>query len=306
MPRHWTRQFSYVTGVPRDAAVGAVALVSDELAAGQIEHTVPMIWSGGRWLRASAERLDFTTVSMAVVPTPLRQAVYLGLHGNVFFIGAGDEHEEVIDTPDGAPERLGMMRGLRTIAGQLYAVGMRRQVYRRDNINLWTDLGTSARPRPEDDTVRSFEAIDGFEPSEIYAVGREGEIWQFDGRIWHQAASPTNVVLTGVCCGGDGVAYACGRLGILLRGRGDRWEIVQHEVTSQDFWGIAWLDGRLYLATSYQIFHFENDILTPVAFGTDTPRSCFHVQASAEGNVLWSIGAKDVMAFDGASWTRID
>jgi hypothetical protein len=38
--------------------------------------------------------------------------------------------------------------------------------------------------------------------------------------------------------------------------------------------------------------------------GVDTPDTYFKLSAMQEA--MWSVGAKDVMAFDGASWMRID
>jgi hypothetical protein len=52
------------------------------------------------------------------------------------------------------------------------------------------------------------------------------------------------------------------------------------------------------------VYRLEGDRLKPVGFGKDLPRTCFHL--SAADGVMWSIGAKDLMAFDGKSWTRID
>jgi hypothetical protein len=46
----------------------------------------------------------------------------------------------------------------------------------------------------------------------------------------------------------------------------------------------------------------ENEIV-PVDFGEDRPQSAYHLTTCEEA--LWSIGAKDIMAFDGAVWRRI-
>ena len=35
-----------------------------------------------------------------------------------------------------------------------------------------------------------------------------------------------------------------------------------------------------------------------------SPKTCYRL--SADDGVLWSIGAKDVLAFDGKTWTRIN
>jgi hypothetical protein len=52
------------------------------------------------------------------------------------------------------------------------------------------------------------------------------------------------------------------------------------------------------------VFRLDGDRLARVDFGEDKPSSYFAL-SSADG-ILWSIGPKDIMAFDGQLWTRID
>ena len=146
--------------------------------------------------------------------------------------------------------------------------------------------------------------MDGFSEEDIYAVGWDGAIWRYDGHAWTQADSPTNIVLTDVCCGGDGNVYACARLGLLLRGRGDRWSVIEHNSMEDDIWSMNWFQGRLYLSTMQELFILDKDVLEAVDMGDDPPDTCHKV--SSAGGVLWSVGAKDVMAFDGTNWTRIE
>src|SRR5262249_53269381 len=142
-----------------------------------------------------------------------------------------------------------------------------------------------------DTSVVSFEAIDGFDATEIYAVGRRGEIWQYDGKLWAKLDSPTNMILTNVCCAGDGEVYACGRLGTLLRGRHQRWEPIEHEGTKEDFWGIAWFNSQLYLATLRAVFLLQGDKLRRIEMGEDGAGSFYHL-SSIEGE-LWSVGPRE-------------
>src|SRR5262249_11807282 len=155
-----------------------------------------------------------------------------------------------------------------------------------------------------DHKVVSFEAIDGFSTDEIYAAGRNGEIWRHDGSRWNRLDSPTDMILTNVCCAGDDNVYVCGRNGTLLRGRDDRWHMIEQQVTNEDFWGLVWYEEKLYLSTVHFVYTFAEGVLEPVDFGADVPRTCF--QLSAADGVLWSIGAKDVMSYDGNRWTRVD
>ncbi|QDH70347.1 hypothetical protein [Marilutibacter alkalisoli] len=181
---------------------------------------------------------------------------------------------------------------------------MNRQVWRRDDAQQWVSLDQGAKPVDGHKEVVGFEAVDGFSESDIYAVGWNGEIWQFDGKAWSQKESPTPLVLTRVLCAGDGAVYASGRKGLLLRGCGNAWEIIDHQSMIDDIWDLAWYREELYLSTMHGLFALDGDKLLPVDFGDDTPDSC-HRLSVADG-VLWSIGGKDIMAFDGAQWKRID
>jgi hypothetical protein len=301
---HWTKNFSCVTGVTRGDNIGAFAMVNNGLSSQQIEHTVPVIYANGEWGTPDVDELKFTTVSMAMTFNPIRQAVYLGLHGNIFFVGSGDEHEEVIESITCSPSQIGMMRALKEIDGELYATGMRRQVYKRLEPNHWEHVGKQITTTDPVSLVTSFEAIDGFSRDDLYAVGRLGEIWHYDGKQWERLPSPTNVILTGVHCASDGFVYICGRTGVVLKGRGSRWQAVDNSVTKADFWSVTSFNKRIFLSTMFEVLELTDKGLEIVNFGKDRPGSFFHLSVGPDS--MWSVGAKDVMTFDGKQWTRID
>jgi hypothetical protein len=180
---------------------------------------------------------------------------------------------------------------------------MMRQVYRRDGEHSWTAIDRGMRASRKS-RVCGFEAIDGFSKKEVYAAGYRGEIWRYDGKTWRQVDSPTEYLLSNLLCAGDETAYACGQNGLLLRGRRDRWEIVEHSSTKQDLWGLAWYQGKLYLSSTRQIFTLKKGKLETIRTGKDNPLTAYHL--SARDGLLWSIGAKDVMSFNGKKWVRID
>lgn len=303
MTGKWTDDFSFVTGAVRSSGAGLLAAVSDDAVEARTNHTFFLIWENGEWDGLEAPK-PWGTVGMCVCEHPRRETIALGSGGQVLCVGDGDVHEEMIEPGGDPPGERPTMRGIRCIDGKAYAVGMNRRAYRRDDANKWVSIDQGARPPSDSRAVVGFEAVDGFTQSDIYAVGWDGEIWHFDGARWTQVDSPTNVVFSDVCCAEDGFTYACARAGIIVRGRGNEWQIIDHQLSGTDFWGAAWYDGKLYLSTTKELFTLQDDNLNPVAFGTDSPGSCFHL--SAGHGVLWSIGAKDVMVFDGQNWTRID
>lgn len=303
MPDHWTDQFSFVTGAVRYADLAYLALVSDKQAKDRVPHSFFTVWDAGTW-RGDSKAIPWDTVSMCICKHPLEQCLALGPYGQVRCMGSGDVHDEQIGSGIDSPRSRGPLRAIRSIGGKAYAVGMNRQVYRRDDANAWTSADRGTRPLAEDKKVVGFESVGGFSEAEIYAAGWDGAIWRYDGTQWFEIDSPTNLILTSVCCAGDGNVYLAGQMGTLIRGRNQSWDVVEHEGTLAEIWGLAWFRDQLYLSTSKAVYVLVNDRLVPVDFGDDIPPTCFHLTATDQA--LWSIGAKDVMAFDGNRWVRID
>ena len=301
--KHWTDQFSYVTGVVRTKERAYVSLIGDDVAKKRLLQSILMEWDAGTWRGGDVSTRDWSAVGATVALKPLEQAVFLGAGGQVCCAGSGDLHDERVGSSESTPADRGPMRGIRTIGGSVYAVGMDRQAYRRDQSGKWKCIDKTARPRNRTETV-GFEAIDGFDEKEIYAVGWDGEIWHYNGKTWSQKDSPTNVVLVDVCCAGDGNVYAAGRIGALVCGREDTWELVEHDDIKDGIWSLAWYRDQLYLSTMEAIYTLKDGHLHRVDMGEDRPDTCYHL--SVADGVMWSIGAKDILEYDGKSWKRID
>lgn len=241
--------------------------------------------------------------SGTVCHIPAERYLMLGSHGSVEASGGGTKNEEAIANCGVDPRKRGPLREIRGIAnGRAYAVGTCRQAYVREDENLWRCIDQSAQIGDTLITDTSFESIDGFNEQEIYTVGWEGEIWKYDGSLFSQQNSPTNLALYKVRCAADGFAYACGQLGTLLRGRDNQWEIIEHESTTEDLWGMEFFDGQLYVSSTRFVYQLLDGKLKPVDFGDEIVRTCYHL--SAANGIMWSIGSKDVMEFDGLNWKR--
>jgi len=219
-------------------------------------------------------------------------------------IGPGSPNSlpEAIITTDDDIRRQTDIRACRAINGRAYAVGMMRQVYKMTARGKWAAIDKGLED--DGDGVTGFESIDGFAEDDLWCVGWGGEIWHGTGRKWRQKDSPTNLILTDVCCAPNGRVYACGRNGMLLAGRGDTWEIIESPKLAHDLWALAWFQDRLYIASGTKLYTLHDGVVADVKFpGKDKPKT--FTQLDAAHGWLLTIGSADVFRFDGTTWFRL-
>ncbi|NKI95318.1 hypothetical protein [Rhizobacter sp. SG703] len=257
-----------------------------------VEHSRLIGFDGGKFGHMGDR--NWTATAIAIAKRPSERMVVVSEEGAVFTYAAGKHTEEQL-TPTPS-----VIRSAGVVDGLVYACGMKRQVYRRDEEGRWTDISA---PAPAPGTNAGFEAIGGFAATEVYAAGWAGEIWRWNGAAWTSLGSLTNYILTALCTTDNDVVI-CGQGGSLLRGRGQQWDLVDLGDFAEDLWDVAWYKGQLYMSSMTDLFVLTDDGLQSVDFGADRPAT-FYRLTQAEG-VLWSIGASDIFCFDGSAWKRID
>lgn len=305
MSAHWTDKFSFVTGSLRTVDLAYLVLVDDSMAESNEDHSFVSVWHAGEWYSDDLPEPEWSIVSSTVIKEPIEQALFLGLWGEIRCVGSGDAHDEVILLGEqNSPVNRGPMTALATIDGKAYAVGMNRQVYLREGVNSWRSIDQGVFNPDAETAIYGFETICGYSNSEIYVAGRRGEIWEYDGTDWSIKGSPTNLILTDSYCAEDGNVYICGRLGTIVVGRHDNWQLVEQDLTEEDFWSIVEFQNSIYVSTMNYIYKMVNHSLQRVEFLIDQPASCHRL--SVVDGMLWSIGAKDIMAYDGVNWNRIE
>lgn len=263
------------------------------------EHVTQVLrWTGqwGHWL------VEWAVGAICVVDQPELQVFCMGLGGRIHIQTAGASRVEEVDSSKEGPAFRGMLRDMRRVGGNLYVTGMGRQVYRRSNAGNWSRIDDGVVLPRGRAKAGGFNSIDGFSESEIYAVGWGGEIWNFDGTTWRACSSPTNLILERVLCAPDGVVYACGQRGTLVAGRTNSWAIAVEEGPEDDFWGMEWFDGHLWVSALGGIFVRNGKSLDAIDTGSG---QLSHGWLSAGDGVIWSIGPEDLAFFDGRTWHEV-
>lgn len=286
---------SFRTGAVRTREIGYLLAEDDEVSEDEVQHTVILTWHNAKWFK---HFLSWSAKSACICQIPKEQLIAIGGDGDYVIFGQGDIFEGKIWGDVDRADKVGPFRSVQNICGKAYAVGMDRLAYRRDGHNLWTRLDNGLPPGG------NLEAIHGFAEDDIYAVGWAGEIWHFNGWQWSQNSTPTNVILTGVCCAGDGKVYCCGQKGTLIVGRGEEWDLIPQPDTQADLWDVEWFKGKLYISTMMVVYALVTNRLVLVGFGKEEVETAYHL-SSVDG-VMWSIGQKDVLAYDGSAWKRIE
>lgn len=245
---------------------------------------------------------NFDCRSLTAVLTPTTRAWWLlGKNGESVEIVIGGK--TTISQIPGAglysPEKRGYLDAIKNIAGDLFACGYQRQVYRRLNAT-WVSIADDILTK---ETGRGFFDIDGSNTSSVYAVGWHGEIFRWDGRAWQQDDSPTTAHLAAVRCVSPEDVWICGNSGIVLHGRFNNWEVIDNAGFSGNWYAIEEFNGTVYLAANQNLASIVDGVIRPVDVGLK--RAITTHRLHAKDGLLWSIGEKDILVFDGQVWKEI-
>jgi hypothetical protein len=293
--KNFPSHVNFRTGALRSKEIGYILAEDENLVEQDASHTVVLTWHKGTYYK---HPLQWVAKSCCVVQKPKEQLLAISGDGDFLVFGQGDTLEGRVRKDPGPKDKTGPFRNVCVIDGTAYAVGMDRILYTRVSSEEWLPFDTGL-PAGGD-----LEFLDGFSKKDMYAVGWKGEIWHYDGRKWKLVGNPTNMILTSVVCAGDGNVYCVGQKGIVIRGRDTKWEVLEHQTTEGDLWDVEWFNDTVWVSSMQLVYTLKGDELAPVDFGKDEPDTTYHL--STAGGVLWSIGQKDIMAFDGKKWTRVE
>lgn len=284
--------FSFLSGIVQDRNVGRVIAQVDELKEAGSTNSRLLRWtrSDGKW---QSYRLKWHAIRLGVIPGSDPVIVAIGPDGSYIEGTSAGPSEGYIDNSDDGPNRRGDIRDLRIIGGHAYATGMSRQIYRREAAGVWHRFDDGVVQPRGAISVAGFNAIDGLDENNIYAVGFNGEIWHFQNLKWTRIDSPTGVVLHRVRTVRDNIVFACGQEGVLIEGFDSQWRIVEHGISLPDLWGMEWFNDRLYVACDDGLYALKsNDVLEKINIGLGDNWTFRHLHAN--DGVLWSFGPKHI------------
>lgn len=227
--------------------------------------------------------------------------------------------DQVLDMST-AMGKVGIVQKVVRVAGQVYALGDYRKIYRRIGVEQWVELGAEGKgaPMPKDSHRRDYTAYDigfndlaAFSADDMYGVGGQGDVWRWDGKKWHQCPFPTNALLEAVACGEDGKVYVVESKGSVWAGRENKWEKIAEADCNPGFnpQDAVWFKGRLYLGAQDGVFVLgENKDLVPVAdVDENAPLlgNLGRLDISPDGNFMLTAGSHGASLFDGTTWTKL-
>jgi hypothetical protein len=253
-------------------------------------------WGNGKI--TGQDELSFAPIRSDWIPG--KEMTTIGVEGEWEHRRSGGTTAGVLDPGPDGPRGRGWIRDMRRIDGHLYAVGMSRQAYMRDDGGAWHHIDADILSKPGE--MVGLNAIDGFSRKEIYAVGLKGEIWRYTGARWFPVPSPTNVMLRAVRCIGEHV-YIAGGSGVLLRGRMGNFKVLAMQRDEENLEAIDVLGDKIYVASMRKLYRLDGASLREVntKLGEITAGSL----SSGDG-VLWSVGAKHlVWTDDGKKWNQV-
>ncbi len=216
-------------------------------------------------------------------------------------------------------ERGYLAKGITNINGDVYAYGMVRSVFKYKGIKEWENITTETKhPNVFADVNKSkeifvgdlvgFSALDGFDENDIYAGGNSGDFWHYNGKAWRRIDLPINSDISTITCGKDGKVYIGSRVGNVVIGRDDHWQVVDKRTYIMTH--SCWFDGKVYFSSEDgRIYTYDEkqNKLQEASFKTKYPEYMHHLIrgiASCD-ECLVAYTSVQAYAYDGEIWHEI-
>ncbi len=265
---------------------------------------------------------DYIVTSVCTWEDPARQdrlLVSVSEEGDVTIMAGPALRERIVGAGLNQPDSKGWgyISDVRQIGSRLYACGFSGQVYVRQGPDRWVhqDDGLLQSTDQRGGEI-SPQVIAGPDEENIYLAGCEHlpgyparlDFW--DGRAWRRVDLPPGTGrLTGIHVVDKHDVWLCGDHSTLLRGNArDGFANVGALARDALFLSVVPFNGRIYIGSNLGLYQLDP--------GTESPRihrvwtkmqpevNDANLVEVQEG-VMWVIGGKDLVSFDGARWSRL-
>src|ERR1700722_17849018 len=229
--------------------------------------------------------------------------------------------EKIADAGVSSPgaKGYGYVSELRQIGQHLYVCGGGGQVYQRAGPNKWVHVDAGLlqdrKALAAGTTGRLLlGAIDGPGEDDIYVAGSmpgdtgyEGVLFHWDGTFWRRVDIARVKQLNAIHLESADRVWLCGQDGALLvgnhRGGFEDWS---EAARGQLFHDLTMYEDTLYLAAADGLCAYDGKRRRVVRVKTGLrPEPRYLSNIDHAGGILWCVGPKDIVRFDGGTWTRI-
>lgn len=281
--------------VVRDKNVGFILACDPEEIDNDEQHTYLFTYHKGKF---SSGRVNFNAQDCCIVNSPEFAVVSISAQGHYSAEArSGFTADNVFKRTKSEKQKFGDFRSVTTISGTSYIVGYQGMVFKMKSFLEWELVGGGLNEEID------LEDIDGYGHADLYVVGFNGGLYVFDGKKWNQLELPTNVTLGCVKCALDDRVFIGGDKGVLMVGYGNRWQIFDQDIITDDIWDIEEFNGIIYVSTLSGVYTIKENELHKIDTGELSSATTYKLTVCDE--VLWSVGAKDIFSFDGSAWSRI-
>lgn len=237
-----------------------------------------------------------------------------------YFAALAESGKAIILTPTIDVERIvpsdrahhGYLIDIEQIGGRLYVCGNGGQVYRRESGGHWVTMDDGiVRGSGSQATNFIAQVIGGAHESSIYVAGCDEaphlppHLEHWDGTAWSRVALPqTAGRITNMYVESETRVWLCGAKGTLLLGNvREGFHSVGPSGGNHLFLSVTAYKGAMYLASNLGLVRLAGSVFEDVKSGL-TPEIRDANIVDVADDVLWSIGTKDIVRYDGQTWER--
>ncbi|WP_157655977.1 hypothetical protein [Burkholderia ubonensis] len=303
----------FISGCAVESDIVYLATQLEDVDSSEYTHTRMSVYVGRfeasrQWFYHDVDANIVSVCNMRHTNPKVKQLVALSKEGEVELWTNQDGSSPMEKTLDAGVRlgSLGYMRSIREIGSRLFACGFNSQVYERRH-DGWISLtaGPLKYHHAASNDYVVFNGIDGFSESDVYVVGSNGKLYHWNGGDWRQIPLKTDENLECIRCYGADEVWIGGANGTLLNGNvANGFRDVSDVADKDTFWSLAKFKDKVYLGTTKGLFAYDGQAIRPVVTGLNPEVETYTVDSTTDA--LWSIGAKDLVRFDGQVWTRID